>query len=119
MLRRVLILASLGEVVFGLLLLAAPPLIVRLLVAKEISGSVVTAARVGAVFLVALGIGCWPRDTSRRPFYLMLGYSALAACALVVVGLRGSAGVLLWPAAVVHFAIALLLWTNRSREGIV
>jgi len=87
------------------------------LLAIDISGTEITVGRVAGACLIALGIGCWPRGDSRRRFYIMLTYSALAACGLVVIGLRGSAGWLLWPAVVVHGVIALLLWTSRLRKG--
>jgi len=115
--RKLLVLASIGEIAFGLLLLATPPLAARWLFAIDISGSAITLGRLAGICLIVLGIGCWPRGDSRRQVYIMLTYSALAACGLVVIGLRGSAGWLLWPAVVVHGVIALLLWTSRLRKG--
>lgn len=115
MLKRLLVLASVGETAFGLLLVALPQLAARLLLAADISGGAITAARLAGAGLLALGISCWPRGDLSRKFYIMLAYSVLAACSLVVVGLLRSAGVLLWPAVVVHAAISLLLWTNRLR----
>lgn len=117
--RKLLIFASLGELGFGLLLLAIPRFAARLLLAADISRSTITLGRVAGACLIALGIGCWPRGDSSRQLYVMLTYSALAACFLVVAGLRWPAGVLLWPAVVIHAAIALLLWTSRLREGAV
>jgi|SRR5215469_13432222 hypothetical protein len=111
--RKLLILASVGEIAFGLLLLAVPVPAARWLLAVEISGRAISVGRVAGACLIALGIGCWPRGESRRRLYIMMAYSALAACGLVVIGLWWSAGVLLWPAVVVHGAIALLLWINR------
>ena len=117
--KKVLILASLGEIAFGLLLSAVPTLVARWLLAIEISGTAVTAGRLAGACLIALGIGCWPRGDSRREFSIMLMWSVLAAVGLVAAGVRWSAGVLLWPAVVVHGTIALLLWTNHSRQGAV
>ena len=110
MLKKLLILASVGETAFGLLLVALPQLAARLLLATDISGGAITAGRLAGACLIALGIGCWPRGDLCREFHVMLAYSALAAFGLVVVGLLRSAGVLLWPAVVVHSAIVLLLW---------
>ena len=117
--RKPLILASIGEIVFGLLLLVIPLLAVRWLFAIEISGTAITLGRIGGLCMIALGMGCWPRGESRRQSYIMLAYSALAACGLIVVAFRWSAGVLLWPAVIVHGVIALLLWTGRLRERAV
>lgn len=114
--NKLLMFAGLSEIGFGLMLLAAPELAARLLLAISISGTSLIVARIAGACLIALGIGCWPRGGSRRGLYVMLTYSALAACGLVVVGLRGPVGVLLWPAAVVHGAVAILLWSNRQRS---
>ena len=110
MLKKLLIIASVGETAFGLLLVALPQLAGRLLFATDISGGAIAAGRLAGACLIALGIGCWPRGDLHRKFHVMLAYSALAACGLVIVGLLRSAGVLLWPAVVVHGAIVLLSW---------
>lgn len=115
--KKLLILASIVEIAFGLLLLANPLLAGRWLFAIDISGTAITVGRVAGVCLIALGIGCWPRGDSRCQFYIMLTYSSLASCGLILIGIRGSAGVLLWPAVMVHGAIALLLWRSCLRKG--
>jgi hypothetical protein len=73
--------------------------------------------RVTGLCLIALGVGCWPRGDSRRQFYIMLAYSVLAACSLIVFGLRWSAGVLLWPAVLYHSVLAVWLLTMRPIQA--
>lgn len=113
--KKLLILASASEFAFGVLLLLLPALVSRLLLATDISGTAVTVGRIVGACLIALGVFCWPGGGSRRQFYIMLTWSVLVACSLVLVGIRWSAGVLLWPAAVVHGAVSVsLIWTNRQ-----
>lgn len=116
MLKKLLVLASLGETAFGLLLVALPQLGARQLLATDISDGAIIAWRLAGACLVTLGIGCWPHGDLHRKFQIMLAYSVLAAGSLVVLGLLRSAGVLLWAAVVVHAAISLLLWMNRFKR---
>ncbi len=117
--KKLLILASVGEAAFGLLLFILPSLVARLLLATSVSRGAVTVGRFAGAGLVGLGIICWPRGDARGEFYIMLVWSVVAAASLVVVDLRWSAGVLLWPAVVAHGVISLLLWTNRpGRDAI-
>ena len=113
MTKKLLIVAGAGEVAFGLLLLVSPALAAWWLLGIHVSGNPAVGGRVVGACLVTLGIGCWPRSDSHRRATVMMTYSALAACSLVVVGLRWSAGFLLWPATAVHAAIAMWLWLNR------
>jgi hypothetical protein len=115
MTKGVLILAALAEGGFGLLLLISPPIVCRLLFGADVSGLGVTVGRLTGMAIFALAIACWPDGSSRNPFYGMLTWSVLALVYLIVNGFTGSVGVLLWPAVVVHGAIALLLlWTRRQ-----
>ncbi len=111
---RVLILASVAEGGFGLLLLAYPPIVVRLLFAADISGAGVTIGRLTGMCLIALAVACWPVGESRTAFYGMLTWSVLAMLYLIIIGIEGQAGILLWPGAVIHAAIVLLLLRTRS-----
>jgi hypothetical protein len=117
MTKNLLIFASLAEGGFGLLLLAYPPFVARLLFAAEVSGAGVILARLTGMCLIALAIACWPSDGSRSAYYGMLTWSVLAMLYLVVVGIGGQAGILLWPAVAVHAALALLLvWAWRKKR---
>jgi len=101
----------------GLLLLALPAIVVHLLFGVEISGITLALGRFGGICLVALSVACWPGNDSRWPFYGMLTYTVLVMIYLLVVGIGGDAGILLWPAAVVHAILAVLLLLAGHRKG--
>jgi hypothetical protein len=114
--KKMLTLASVAEGGFGLLLLAYPPVVAQLLFAAEISGAGVIIGRLTGMCLIALAVACWPNDGVLHAFYGMLTWSVLAMLCLVMVGMRGQAGILLWPAVVIHAAIAVLLLRERSAQ---
>lgn len=115
--KKLLIFTALAEGGFGLLLLAAPPIVCRLLFAAEATGLAITLGRLTGMCLLALAIACWPGRDSRSALFGMLTWSVLAMLFLIMVGLGGSAGILLWPAAVVHAIIALLLLRAIRQDG--
>jgi hypothetical protein len=114
--RRVLVLAAVGEVVTGLALVIVPSLVGRLLLNEELTGVAIPVARVAGIALIALGVACW----SGTPLIGMLTYSAAVTLYLAYVGFTGrSAGVLLWPVIGLHVIMtALLIWvaTNNHRK---
>jgi hypothetical protein len=115
--KKVLILAALGEAVTGLILVAAPTIAVRALFGAEIAGAGIIMSRIAGIALIGLGVACWPSNSDRQQLYGMLAYSTLAMLYLLRIGIRGSpVGVLLWPAIVVHAALcAILLWMWLKR----
>src|SRR5271165_3092425 len=100
--KKLLIFAALAEGGFGLLLFAFPPLVSRLLFGAEVSGAGVIVGRLTGMCLIALGVACWPFGDSYAAFYGMLTWSALALLYLIVAGVGGAVGILLWPAVAVH-----------------
>lgn len=117
---KILALAAAGEAGMGLLLLAWPQIVVRLLFGAEISGVGMVVSRFGGVCLVGLGVACWPGNSALQPLNGMLTYSTLAMLYLTFIGVRGEmVGLLLWPAVVVHAAIDLLLvkaWLSQKKQ---
>ena len=104
--RRVLVLAAVGEAATGLALLVVPSLVGLLLLGEEFTGVTIPVARVAGIALIALGVACWPGP----PRVGMLIYGAGAALYLAYVGLAGGlAGILLWPAVVLHVILTALL----------
>lgn len=83
------------------------------------SGGGIPLGRVAGVALLGLGLACWPgrqaADGGSPAFRAMLIYNALVALYLGYLGTVGHlGGLLLWPAAVLHAVVALLLiWTRR------
>jgi hypothetical protein len=109
----VLVLAAVAEAATGVALLIVPSLVAQLLFGAELAGVASTIARVAGIALIGLGVACWPGP----PRIGMLTYSAVAALYLIYVGLAGgAAGLLLWPAVVVHVILAVLLVRAPTRS---
>jgi len=111
-LNRLLKVAAGLEVVTGIVLIASPSLFTRLLFGSALASPGPGLGRLAAIALFALAIACWPAGDSatgaaRRGLLL---FSALCAAYLIYRGIRGGAtGPLLWPAALTHAALAILL----------
>ncbi len=104
--KLALTLAAIGEGATGLALLLVPSLVGRLLLGEELAGVATPVARVAGIALIALGVACWPGP----PLIGMLIYSAAVTLYLAYVGFVGGfAGVLLWPAVVLHLGLTALL----------
>jgi len=104
--KKALLLAAISEAATGLALLIVPSLVGRLLLGPELTGVAIPVARVLGIALIALGIACWPGP----PRMGMLTYSAAVTLYLAYVGLVGGfAGILLWPAVVLHVVLTALL----------
>lgn len=104
--RRVLVLAALGEVATGAALLLVPSLVGQVLFGAALTGAAAAVARVTGIALIGLGVACWPGP----PLVGMLTYSTAVTLYLAYAGLAGGlAGILLWPAVIVHAFLAGLL----------
>jgi hypothetical protein len=111
--KRVLIIAAVGEAGMGLALLVVPSLVGRLLLGEELTGVAIPVARVAGIALIALGVACWPGT----PRVGMLTYSAAVTLYLAYVGLEGGlAGILLWPAVVLHAILTALLTRTSTSD---
>jgi hypothetical protein len=100
------------EVVTGLVLIIRPSLFARLLFGAELSAAGQALGRLAGFALLALALACWPRGgvASRSALRALLAFSVFSAVYLVYVGTRAQlVGPLLWPAAVLHVALAFLL----------
>ena len=117
---KLLAFASVVEIGTGVAVIVVPNLVVSLLLGGEVSGVGIQVARCFGVALLALGLACWP--SRQHPgggpsaARAMLVYNALIALFLVYLyAVAHVGGVLLWPAAVLHAAVAILLvWTWRD-----
>src|SRR4249919_3902386 len=97
--KKALIFAAVGEIATGVALLIVPSLVGRLLLGEELTGVAIPVARVAGIALIALGVACWPGP----PLFGMLIYGAAVTLYLAYLGFAGGlAGVLLWPAVVLH-----------------
>lgn len=121
-LRKVLAFSSIVEFGTGLALMAAPVLVVDLLVGAPLSGAGIAVGRCLGIALVALGIACRPSrqqgDGNSWAAEAMFVYNALIALYLGYLGAVGHAvGVLLWPVVAVHAAVAfMLVWSRRAER---
>jgi len=116
--KTLLMIAALAEAATGVILLAYPPIVIRLLFGGEIAGAGVIMSRIAGICLFALGVACWPKANGHQAFYGMLTYSMLAILYLIVLGVGGSGGVLLWPGAAAHAGLSgLLVWLRRKKQG--
>jgi hypothetical protein len=112
---KVLAVAAVSEAATGMALLIVPSLVAQLLFGAALTGVAVTVARVTGIALIALGLACWPGT----PLLGMLLYSAAITLYLAYVGFAGgTGGVLLWPAAVGHAVLTLVLaWAWLSERA--
>src|SRR5206468_6428636 len=88
--KKLLILAAAVEGLTGLILLAYPPIAIRLLFGPEITGASVLISRLTGIALIALAVACWPDRNLFRAFFGMLTYNVLATLFLVYAGLIGA-----------------------------
>lgn len=104
--KHALIIAAVSEAATGLALLIAPSLVGQLLLGEEFAGVALAVARVAGIALIALGIACWPGPSLAG----ILIYSTLITVYLAYLGFVGGfAGVLLWPAVILHVILTALL----------
>ena len=120
--NKPLMLAALAEAGTGVILLLCPPIVVRLLFGAEISGAGVVMSRIAGISLIGLGVSCWPGNSAFQPLYGILAYSTMAMLYLIVIGVRGEGvGLLLWPGAVIHAILIVLLggvWLKQRKSPV-
>jgi hypothetical protein len=110
--RRLTIIAAAIEAATGAALIAAPDLVVRVLLGASLSGSGIAIGRVCGFALLSLGIACWPSGTvvTAQAASALLTYNLLTALYLEYLGASESfSSYLLWPACGLHAVVALLL----------
>jgi hypothetical protein len=114
------------EVATAGLLIIAPAVFARLLLGADLSGAGAAVGRLAGISLLALALACWPHGTSPRqaaqPVLALVVFSVLCALFLAYVGIGGErSGILLWPAAATHAAVAgQLFWSwcaERRRQA--
>ena len=126
--KRLLKLTGIIETATGLGLVAVPSVVVRLLLGSPLGTSAaVMLARVAGAALLALGVACWlARDdtqsrAARGLVVAMLMYNLVATAVLAFAGIGlGLHGVVLWPAVVLHAAMAVwcVVCLRRSPQNI-
>ena len=115
--RNLLIVTALVEAPVSVILLVSPPLLARLLLGASASldaPAALVVARIAGAALLALSFACWlarddgPRSAQRGLIAAMLLYHCAAVAVLAhAAAVAGLVGVLLWPAVVLHSALAV------------
>ena len=103
--KNVLTFTAMAEIATGIALFVVPSLVGQLLLGEQLAGVAALLAQVAGIALVALGVACWPGPA----LVGMLTYSVAVAVFLAYAGHSGSAGILLWPAVVLHTILSVLL----------
>jgi len=112
--KPLLKLTGIIETATGLGLMAVPSVVVRMLLGSPLDTSAaVMLGRVAGAALLALGVACWlARDdtqsrAARGLVVAMLMYNIPATAVLAFAGIGLGQGVMLWPAVVLHAAMAV------------
>ena len=106
------------EALTGLVLMVQPSLLARLLLGAELSQPGQAVGRVAGFALLSLAWACWPRRGSANssdagPAALLI-YNLLTALFLAYLGIGGGlAGILLWPAVLLHAVLSILFAGER------
>jgi hypothetical protein len=130
--RELLVVSALLETVAGLALLLSPPLVASVLLGASLDApAALVVGRMAGAALLSLGGACWlaRNDGPSRALRGLVAAMLLYNCAAVTIlanagaGLR-LVGVLMWPAVVLHSALAVwcIAWLaeragERRRPG--
>ncbi|MBV8154697.1 MAG: hypothetical protein JOY98_09770 [Candidatus Eremiobacteraeota bacterium] len=111
---KLIAVAAAVEMIAGVVLIVTPSLFARLILNADLNAGAGALGRVGGFGLLGLGVASWPGSSGVRG---LLVYNALAAIFFVDLGVRGTlVGTLLWPAAILHIVLAILLAFVFVRE---
>src|SRR4029453_11898994 len=128
--RNLFIVTALAETATGLMLLVSPTLVVAFLLGASLEApAALVVARMAGAALLSLGCACWlarndgPNRAVGGTVAAMLLYNSVAVAVLANAGAGGLVGVLTWPAAALHAALAVWciaclqsgrrVWTRR------
>ena len=111
--ERVIAFSATAEAITGVALVTMPALVGRALLGADLPLSGQVVARCFGVALIALALAVWPdrgRATGAPALRALLLYNASIAAYLAWQGAHWHiGGILLWPAVVLHVAVAALL----------
>ena len=113
--KNLLIVTAVAEAATGLALLGLPSLVVSILLGGSLDTTVaLVVARVGGAALLSIGVGCWLARNDQQSTaasglvaaLLLYNVAVVAVLAYAGIGL-GLSGIGLWPAVVLHVALAV------------
>jgi hypothetical protein len=111
---KLIAVAAAIEVAAGLILIVSPPLVARLMLNADLNAAGEAIGHVAGFGLLGLGLAGWPAsaqaDGKSAAVRGLLAYNVLGAIFFIYLGIQGTlVGMLLWPAAVLHTVLAILL----------
>jgi hypothetical protein len=102
----------------GVILLLTPALFAWLILGGELSEPGEALGRLTGIALLGFALTSWPDPSARPVTRAMLTYNLLATSYLGYLGIAGkSAGVLLWPAVLLHLFFTVLLAAEFVAAG--
>src|SRR5947208_3270231 len=118
--KNLLLFAAVLEICTGVSLMVVPVLVCDLLLGAPLAGAGLAVGRCFGIALIALGVACWTgtehAKSGSAAARAMLIYNALIALYLSYLGVIGHvSGLLLWPAAALHAAVAVALVVTSAR----
>ena len=118
---KTLTFSAIVEIGTAAALLVDPAIVARLLLGADVGGLAVVIGRCFGIALLGLGLVCLPQGGRSSGRVGMLAYNALIALYLAYLATAASLrGPLLWPAVILHAAVALLLARpGRARSGVL
>jgi len=113
--KNLLIVTAVAEAATGLALLGSPSLVVSILLGGSLDMPVaLVVARVGGAALLSIGVACWLARNDQQStaatglIAALLLYNTAVVAVLVYAGMGlGFSGIGLWPAVVLHAALAV------------
>ena len=121
--KKLLLSTSVIEAAAGVALIAVPSLVGHLLLGAELAGDSIVVARIAGIALLALGVSCWLAHwdgqscAARGLITAMVIYNLGAVVVLGAAGIRSQhAGVALWPAVILHAAMAVWCITSLLKK---
>lgn len=113
-----MVLSAAIEMATGVAFMVVPGLAGRALLGQGLSAPGVAIARVAGLGLLSLGLACWPGEADITPqtARALFVYNLLAALYLGYLRVGGGfVSYLLWPAAIFHAVLTILLAAQNKR----
>jgi hypothetical protein len=109
-LKTLLLICSATEAATGLALIVIPSKVTQLLLGVAVEGIALTISRLAGLCLISFGIACWPAQNTTQAARAMFVYNLIVAAYFSYYGVTADlVGIILWPVAILHFGLAVLL----------
>jgi hypothetical protein len=109
-LKNILKFCSVSEFTTGFALILIPSIVTELIFSTTADGLTLIVGRFCGIILISFGFACWPGQNFNQSLRAMTLYNLLVTVFFTYIGLNtSSVGILLWPVAILHFGLAVLL----------